>query len=128
MRPHFRLEPVARLWRLAWPLIIANIFTPLLGLADAAIAGHLDQAYYLATVTVGAELLVIFFGTFSFLRMGTTGLVAQAVGANDQAHSFRIVANAVFLALGVGSILLFAGALAIDPLLHYAKPTMVGFA
>ena len=68
MRPHFRLEPVARLWRLAWPLIIANIFTPLLGLADAAIAGHLDQAYYLATVTVGAELLVIFFGTFSFLR------------------------------------------------------------
>ena len=124
MRPHFRLEPVARLWRLAWPLIIANIFTPLLGLADAAIAGHLDQAYYLATVTIGAELLVIFFGTFSFLRMGTTGLVAQAVGANDQAHSFRIVANAVFLALGVGSILLFAGALAIDPLLHYAKPTM----
>ena len=92
-----------------------------LGLADAAIAGHLDQAYYLATVTVGAELLVIFFGTFSFLRMGTTGLVAQAVGANDQAHSFRIVTNAVFLALGVGSILLFAGALAIDPLFTLRK-------
>ena len=123
MRSHISLEPVGRLWHLAWPLIIANIATPLLGLADAAIAGHLDQAYYLASVTVGAELLVIFFGTFSFLRMGTTGLVAQAVGSNDQAHSFRIVANAVLLALGIGSLLLIVGAKAIDPLLQFAKPT-----
>jgi MATE family multidrug resistance protein len=124
MRSHIRLEPVNRLWHLAWPLIIANIATPLLGLADAAIAGHLDQAYYLAAVTVGAELLVIFFGTFSFLRMGTTGLVAQAVGSNDQAHSFRIVANAVLLALAIGCLLLLAGAQAIDPLLKFAKPTL----
>ena len=123
MRSHIGLKPVTRLWHLAWPLIIANIATPLLGLADAAIAGHLDQAYYLAAVTVGAELLVIFFGTFSFLRMGTTGLVAQAVGSDDQAHSFRIVANAVLLALGIGSLLLVAGAQAIDPLLEFAKPT-----
>ncbi|MEE2820591.1 MAG: MATE family efflux transporter [Pseudomonadota bacterium] len=123
MRSHISLGPVDRLWHLAWPLIIANIATPLLGLADAAIAGHLDQAYYLAAVTVGAELLVIFFGTFSFLRMGTTGLVAQAVGSDDQAHSFRIVANAVLLALGIGSLLLLAGAQAIDPLLQFAKPT-----
>jgi len=124
MRSHIRLEPVIRLWHLAWPLIIANIATPLLGLADAAIAGHLDQAYYLAAVTVGAELLVIFFGTFSFLRMGTTGLGAQAVGSNDQAHSFRIVANAVLLALAIGSLLLIAGAQAIDPLLEFANPTL----
>jgi MATE family multidrug resistance protein len=123
MRSHIGLKPVTRLWHLAWPLIIANIATPLLGLADAAIAGHLDQAYYLAAVTVGAELLVIFFGTFSFLRMGTTGLVAQAVGSDDQAHSFRIVANAVLLAFGIGSLLLVAGAQAIDPLLEFAKPT-----
>jgi MATE family multidrug resistance protein len=124
MRSHIRLEAYTRLWQLAWPLIIANIATPLLGLTDAAIAGHLDQAYYLAAVTVGAELLVIFFGTFSFLRMGTTGLVAQAVGSNDQAHSFRIVANAVVLALVIGSLLLLAGAQAIDPLLKIAKPTL----
>ena len=124
MQSHIRLEPFTRLWHLAWPLIIANIATPLLGLTDAAIAGHLDQAYYLAAVTVGAELLVIFFGTFSFLRMGTTGLVAQAVGSNDQAHSFRIVANAVLLALVIGSLLLLAGAQAIDPLLKIAKPTL----
>ena len=123
MRSHIKLEPVTRLWCLAWPLIIANIATPFLGLADAAIAGHLDEAYYLAAVTVGAELLVIFFGTFSFLRMGTTGLVAQAVGSNDQAHAFRIVANAVLLALGIGSLLALAGAQAIDPLLEFAKPT-----
>ena len=123
MRSHISLGPVDRLWHLAWPLIIANIATPLLGLADAAIAGHLDQAYYLAAVTVGAELLVIFFVTFSFLRMGTTGLVAQAVGSNDQAHAFRIVANSVLLALGIGTLLLLLGAQAIDPLLKFAGPS-----
>jgi len=123
MRSHISVEPVRRLWHLAWPLIIANIATPLLGLADAAIAGHLDQAYYLAAVTVGTELLVIFFGTFSFLRMGTTGLVAQAVGSNDQAHAFRIVANSVLLALGIGILLLLLGAQAIDPLLQFAEPS-----
>ena len=102
MSTHFEIEPIRRLWRLALPLIIANISTPILGLADAAISGHLDHAYYLAAVTVGAELLVVFFGAFSFLRMGTTGMVAQAVGANDHNLSFSILSHAITLATIIG--------------------------
>lgn len=121
MPAHFEIEPIRRLWRLALPLIIANISTPILGLADAAISGHLDHAYYLAAVTVGAELLVIFFGAFSFLRMGTTGMVAQAVGADDQSLSFSILSHAITLATVIGFGLFLLGSQAIALILELAK-------
>ena len=121
MPTHFEIEPIGRLWRLALPLIIANISTPILGLADAAISGHLDHAYYLAAVTVGAELLVVFFGGFSFLRMGTTGMVAQAVGADDHNLSFSILSHAIALAAIIGIGLFVLGSQAITPILDLAK-------
>ena len=121
MSTHFEIEPIGRLWRLALPLIIANISTPILGLADAAISGHLDHAYYLAAVTVGAELLVVFFGAFSFLRMGTTGMVAQAVGANDHNLSFSILSHAIAFAAIIGIGLFVLGSQAITPILELAK-------
>ena len=121
MQPHFEIEPIRRLWRLALPLIIANISTPILGLADAAISGHLDHAYYLAAVTIGAELLVVFFGAFSFLRMGTTGMVAQAVGAKDHSLSFSILSHAITLATIIGLGLLVLGSQATAPLLELAQ-------
>ena len=121
MRTHFEIEPIRRLWRLAFPLIIANISTPILGLADAAISGHLDYAYYLAAVTVGAELLVAFFGVFSFLRMGTTGMVAQAVGASDHSLSFNILLHMVTLATVIGIGLFVLGSQAIAPILELAQ-------
>jgi MATE family multidrug resistance protein len=121
MPTHFEIEPIGRLWRLALPLIIANISTPILGLADAAISGHLDHAYYLAAVTVGAELLVVFFGAFSFLRMGTTGMVAQAVGADDHNLSFSILSHAIALAAIIGIWLFVLGSQAITPILELAK-------
>ena len=121
MQTHFEIEPIRRLWRLALPLIIANISTPILSLADAAISGHLDHAYYLAAVTVGAELLVVFFGAFSFLRMGTTGMVAQAVGAKDHGLSFSILSHAITLATIIGLGLLVLGSQATAPLLELAQ-------
>ena len=121
MSTHFEIEPIGRLWRLALPLIIANISTPILGLADAAISGHLDHAYYLAAVTVGAELLVVFFGGFSFLRMGTTGMVAQAVGADDHNLSFSILSHAIALAAIIGIGLFVLGSQAITPILELAQ-------
>jgi len=121
MRTHFEIEPIRRLWRLAFPLIIANISTPILGLADAAIAGHLEYAFYLAAVTVGAELLVAFFGVFSFLRMGTTGMVAQAVGADDNSLSFSILLHMITLATVIGIALFVLGSHAITPILALAQ-------
>ena len=55
---------IKRHWYLAWPLILANIATPLLALSDVAIAGHLTEAKYLASVTIGAELITFIFWIF----------------------------------------------------------------
>ena len=123
MRSDLKLIPAIRsLWTLAWPLIIANSAIPLLGLADAAIAGHLDNVSYLASVTVGAGLFSIFFGSFSFLRMGTTGLVAQAEGRADNHESLRILFNAMLLGLFLGIGLTGCSWYLIEPAINLADP------
>ncbi|MFK0573287.1 MATE family efflux transporter [Endozoicomonas sp.] len=72
-----------RVWHFAWPAIISNISVPLLGLVDAAVLGHLSSPEYLGGVAIAATLFSMLFWAFGFLRMGTTGLVAQAKGRND---------------------------------------------
>ncbi len=72
-----------RLWTLAWPLMLTNLTVPLLGLVDTAVLGHLDSPEYLGAVAVGANLFTILYWTFGFMRMGTTGLAAQAWGQRD---------------------------------------------
>ena len=122
MRSNQTLTSVVRLWNLALPLIIANIATPFLGLADAAISGHLEASFHLAAVTLGAGLLAIFFGVFSFLRMGTTGLVAQAIGSENQPYAVKILFHAMLLAIGIGCLVLIAGPRAIEPIITIADP------
>ncbi len=89
-------------WRLAWPLILSNITVPLLGMVDAAVVGHLPGPHYLGAVALGASTFSALFYTVVALRMGTTGLIAQAYGAGDrlelQAGLFRALVLAVFLA------------------------------
>ncbi|MDC9719173.1 MAG: MATE family efflux transporter [Gammaproteobacteria bacterium] len=93
---------MGQLWRLAWPLIISNISVPLLGLVDAAIMGHLDQARYLGAVALGATLLSFIYWAFGFLRMGTVGLTAQAHGAHDKQRLMQLLLMPGLLALGIG--------------------------
>lgn len=73
-----------RLWQLALPMIFSNITIPLLGLVDTAVIGHLDSAVYLSAVAVGGMVLAFLTMMFNFLRMSTTGITAQAKGAQDK--------------------------------------------
>ncbi|MET5012577.1 MATE family efflux transporter, partial [Burkholderia pseudomallei] len=70
---------------LAVPLIAAPLTPPSLGAVDTAVAGHLHGPQYLGGVALGGLFFKFVYWGFGFLRMGTTGLVAQAVGANDLA-------------------------------------------
>ena len=58
--------------------MLTNLTVPLLGLVDTAVLGHLHSLEYLGAVAVGANLFSILYWTFGFMRMGTTGLAAQA--------------------------------------------------
>ncbi len=88
----------ARVWRLAGPIILSNVSVPLLGIVDTAVMGHLDHAYYIGAVAVGAMIFSYVYWGFGFLRMGTTGLVAQAYGADDVNEIRALLGRSMFLA------------------------------
>lgn len=95
--------------RLAWPLILSNITVPLLGLVDTAVVGHLPDSRYLGAVTLGATLFSFLFWGFGFLRMGTTGLVAQAAGRSDGNALRLLLAQGLIMAGVIGVALLLLG-------------------
>src|SRR5690554_4259755 len=95
-----------RLWALAWPLMLTNLTVPLLGLVDTAVLGHLESPEYLGAVAVGANLFSILYWTFGFMRMGTTGLAAQAWGKRDSFSQVALLLRSVILAIGIGLLLI----------------------
>jgi len=94
-----------RVLQLAIPNIISNISVPLLGAVDTAVIGHLEHVYYLGAIAVGSIIFDFIFWGFGFLRMGTTGLVAQAYGANNIQRTKVILVRVLLVALG-GSVLI----------------------
>ena len=95
-----------KIWGIAWPAILSNISVPLLGLVDAAILGHLGTTHYLGAVALGGALLSFLYWGFSFLRMGTTGLVARATGAGQTDRATLILAQSAVLALGLAALVI----------------------
>lgn len=98
-----------RIWALAWPIILSNITVPLLGLVDTAVVGHLPDSRYLAAVTLGATLFSFLYWGFGFLRMGTTGLVAQAIGRNSHSDVRNLLGQSLIIALVIGALLIVFG-------------------
>ena len=92
--------------RIALPAIVANITVPLLGLVDTAIVGHMGAARYIGAVAVGSMIFNLVYWVFGFLRMGTSGLTAQARGRRDLAGSTRLLRRSVRFALTVAAALL----------------------
>lgn len=91
-----------QLFALALPMILSNITVPLLGLVDTAVIGHLSDAYYLGGVALGSTIITLIIWLLGFLRMATTGLVAQAYGANDTASQLKLLVQGAMLATGLG--------------------------
>lgn len=111
-----------RVWHLAWPVILSNVTTPLLGLVDTAVVGRLPGPEYIGAVAIGAAAFTGIFWMFGFLRMGTTGFIAQAMGADDFTEVRAILGRAVLIAIMFGAMLvalqqpLWAGAVhLLDP-------------
>lgn len=95
--------PYARVWNLAWPMILSNISVPLLGAVDTAILGHLSSPAYLSGVAISASVMSMLLWAFGFLRMGTTGLVARS---KDGGEVWLLRALCLAIALGLALIVL----------------------
>lgn len=94
--------------QVSWPIILANMAVPLLGLVDTAVIGRGGTAVALGAIALGALIFNFVYWTFGFLRMSTTGLVARAVGAELELEVRLATARAALLAAtaGCGLILL----------------------
>lgn len=93
-------------WLLAGPMIIGNISMALLGLVDTAVIGHLDTAVYLGGVAVGAVIFDFLYWGMGFLRMGTTGIVAQAHGKDDATEVRTILMQSIIVGLSIAFFIL----------------------
>ncbi|MBF7074417.1 MATE family efflux transporter [Glaciecola sp. MH2013] len=96
-----------KLLLLAFPLILANITTPLLGLVDTAILGHMEHSYYLAGASIATLILTQLYWICGFLKMSVTGLSAQSKSqSSEQQLKLLVQALAIGLVIGVLFVLL----------------------
>ncbi len=92
--------------RIAGPIVISNLSTPLLGLADTAVVGQIPDAAYIGAIAIGAMIFNFVYWGFGFLRMGTTGLTAQAHGADDRDEVRAALGRALVIAGVLGLVLI----------------------
>ena len=119
-----------RVLAVALPIVLSNATVPILGAVDTGVVGQMGQAAPIGAVGIGAIILTAFYWLFGFLRMGTTGFVAQALGKGDSDEAAAILSRALGIAAiaGLGFILfqlpLFRLAFAVSP----ASPEVEGMA
>lgn len=110
-----------RVLAVALPIVAANATVPVLGLVDTGVVGQLGLPAPIGAVGVGAIVLTTLYWIFGFLRMGTTGFAAQALGRGDAEESAAILSRALTIAALGGLLLIvlqvpiFRAAFALSP-------------
>ena len=112
------------IWSLSWPLIIANFTIPLVGLTDTVIMGHMPDSAYIAAIAIGGIVFNFMYAGLNFLRMGTTGIVAQKFGANDLEEVFFSLLRPLIIAFTVGIILFLLKNFLYDASIFFLSPNL----
>lgn len=111
----------SRVLRVALPIVISNATVPILGAVDTGVVGQMGEAAPIGAVGIGAIILAALYWMFGFLRMGTSGLVAQARGAGEVAESGALLMRGLMigfvggLVFAIGQSAFMAGAFWISP-------------
>ena len=93
-----------RVLAIAVPIVLSNATIPILGAVDTAVVGQLGQAAPIGAVGLGAVILATIYWVFGFLRMGTTGMVAQARGAGETAETGALLMRGLLIAAAAGLV------------------------
>lgn len=93
--------------RIALPNIVSNITVPIMGIAGTMIAGHLGNSVAtIGALAIGVSIFNFIYWNCSFIRMGTSGITAQAYGAGDRRTTTLMLARAVAVSAVVGILVL----------------------
>ena len=98
----------SRLLKIALPIVLSNATVPLLGAVDTGVVGQMGLAAPIGAVGLGAIVLATIYWIFGFLRMGTSGLAAQAQGAGDVAERSAILIRALIIGGVAGAVFILA--------------------
>lgn len=109
--------------RLAIPAIVSNITVPLLSLVDVAIVGHLGKASYIGAIAVGSMIFNTVYWLFGFLRMGTSGMTAQAFGAKDKCEEISLMLRSLLVAFAIGFAFILLQVPLLNSALMFMSPT-----
>ncbi|WP_340677216.1 MATE family efflux transporter [Paraglaciecola sp.] len=102
-------------------MILSNLTTPLMGLVDTAVLGHLDSAHYLAGASVAGLFITQLYWLCGFLRMTSTGLSAQALGEGNSEKAAQCLAQGLLLSVLLGAFILLTQSLWLDAVLFLAN-------
>lgn len=91
--------------QIALPAIVSNITVPLLGMIDVAIVGHMGSAAYMGAVAVGSMSFNLIYWLFGFLRMGASGMTAQALGRRDLTEVSLMLVRSLTAALAIALLI-----------------------
>ena len=94
------------LFKLAIPIFFSNIAIPFAGLVDTGLMGHLDNEKFLAAISIATSVVTMILWSFGFLRMGTIGLVAQALGRKDYSEIIQTLVRNLILAFFLGLLII----------------------
>ena len=111
-----------KIWSLSWPLIIANFTIPLVGLTDTVIMGHMPDSLYLAAIAIGGIVFNFMYAGLNFLRMGTTGIVAQKLGENNVEEVFFSLIRPLLMAFLIGVSLFLSTSYLYDLSVYFLTP------
>lgn len=98
---------IAYILKLSIPIFFANLAIPLVGIIDTALMGNLGNLSYLSATSVAANLFSMIFWSFGFLRMGTVGMVSQALGQNNYKEILNIILRNLFFVLIISTFIIF---------------------
>ncbi|MGY9049426.1 MAG: MATE family efflux transporter [Rhodobacterales bacterium] len=95
-----------RVLSIAIPIVLSNATVPILGAVDTGVVGQMGLAAPIGAVGIGAVILTGVYWLFSFLRMGTTGLAAQATGRGDRAEVAALLTRVLMIGFCAGLLLI----------------------
>lgn len=98
---------IAYILKISIPIFFANLAIPLVGIIDTALMGNLGNLSYLSATSVAANLFSMIFWSFGFLRMGTVGMVSQALGQNNYKEILNIILRNLFFVLVISILIIF---------------------
>ena len=109
---------------LSIPVFFSNLAIPLVGMVDTGLMGNLGETKYLAATSIATSVMTMIIWSFGFLRMGTVGIVSQALGRGDYNEIVKTLLRNFIIATGIALIIILLKPLIYLSIGHFFKTSL----